>query len=390
MKVAVIDYGGGNTDSVRRALAALGAEVVAAADAAALAAAERVVLPGVGHFGAVMAALDARGLRPAILDFIAAGKPFLGVCVGLQALFAASEEAPGIAGLGLWPGQVRRLRAAKVPHVGWAALVCQTPSRLLAGAGLAPSFYFTHSYVAPIAPATSFAAYYPDAFTAVAEAGNLLGVQFHPEKSGAAGRAVLANFLTWPRIAPVAIPAPPALPTAPARRIIPCLDVHAGRVVKGVQFEALRDSGDPAALAAAYSRQGADELVLLDVSASRENRSAMLDTVRAVAREIWIPLTVGGGVRSVAEAGALLAAGADKVAVNSAALARPELIAEMAGAFGSQAVIAALDARRTPSDEPAWQVFSHGGSRAAGRDAVDWAREAERRGAGEILLTSMD
>lgn len=387
MAVAIVDYGGGNTDSVRRALAGLGAEPYLAGDASALARAQAAVLPGVGHFGAVMAAIDGRGLRRPILDFIASGKPFLGVCVGLQALYEASEEAPEAAGLGLWPGRVRRLRGpGKIPHVGWTGVACRCPSRLLAGAGLAPSFYFTHSYAAPVTEATSYVACHGEEFTAAAEAGNVMGVQFHPEKSGAAGQLVLANFVTWPRSAPVAIPS--RAPGGATRRIIACLDVHGGRVVKGVQFERLRDSGNPAELAAAYNRQGADELVMLDVSASREARSTLLETVRAIARETWIPLCVGGGVRTLEEGGALLGAGADKVAVNSAALARPRLIAEMAQAFGAQAVVVAIDARRGAGQ--GWEAFTHGGSRATGRDAVDWAREAEAMGAGEILLTSMD
>lgn len=387
--IAVVDYGGGNAASMCKALRALGAEPRLTSEPAALRQADRLVLPGVGHFGSLLAALDARGLRAPLRDFIASGRPFLGVCVGLQALYEGSEEAPAAQGFGLLPGRVRRLQGdMKIPHVGWGSLVCDRPSRLLAGAGLAPSFYFTHSYVAPLGESTTYRAHYPDAFTAVAESGNIFAVQFHPEKSGAAGMAVLANFLTLPRVAPVSIPAAPPS-RAPARRIIPCLDVRGGRVVKGVQFLRLRDSGSPAELAAAYNRLGADELVLLDITASREERPTLLATVREVARELWIPFCVGGGVRARADAAEILAAGADKVAVNTAALARPELITELAAAFGSQAVVAALDARARPGAS-GWDVFSHGGHRPAGRDAVAWAREAESRGAGEILLTSMD
>lgn len=169
----------------------------------------------------------------------------------------------------------------------------------------------------------------------------------------------------------------------PRPRLIPCLDVAAGRVVKGVRFEGLRDVGDPVELGAAYSDAGADELVFLDVKATLEERASLVELVRRVAERLAIPFTVGGGVRSVDDAAALLEAGADKVSVNSAALARPALVSELAARLGSQAVVVAIDAARG-------EVFSHAGTRSAGRRAVDWAREAERCGAGEILLTSID
>jgi len=175
----------------------------------------------------------------------------------------------------------------------------------------------------------------------------------------------------------------------PAKRIIPCLDVDAGRVVKGVRFVDLRDAGDPAELAAAYDRAGADEIVFLDITASHEERRTLLDAVARTADEVFIPLTVGGGVRSVEDMQELLSHGADKVSVNSAALADPTLITRCAEVFGSQCVVLAIDARRR-DDGRGWEVYSHGGRRPAGRDAVEWAAEGERLGAGEILLTSMD
>ena len=171
------------------------------------------------------------------------------------------------------------------------------------------------------------------------------------------------------------------------RRIIPCLDVRDGRVVKGVKFQGLRDAGDPAELAAAYELQGADEIVLLDVSATPEGRGHQVETVRRVRAELAIPLTVGGGVRAVANAGALLEAGADKVGVNTAAVADPGLITEIATRFGSQCAVVAIDAQRF---EDGWRVVVRSGRDDAGRDAIEWAREATERGAGEILLTSWD
>ena len=175
----------------------------------------------------------------------------------------------------------------------------------------------------------------------------------------------------------------------PAKRIIPCLDVDGGRVVKGVRFVELRDAGDPAELAAAYDAAGADELVFLDITASSSGRSILLDAVARTADQVFIPLTVGGGVRTTDDIQELLSHGADKVSVNTAAIDDPELLTRGAELFGAQCMVLAIDARRRV-DGPGWEVFSHGGRRATGLDAVEWAREGERRGAGEILLTSMD
>ncbi len=176
-----------------------------------------------------------------------------------------------------------------------------------------------------------------------------------------------------------------------AKRIIPCLDCKDGRVVKGVQFLNLRDAGDPGELAEAYNREGADELVMLDISASREGRTTLMETVNRVARRLFIPLTVGGGVRSLEDARRLLSSGADKVAINTAAVETPQLIQELAAHFGRQAIVVAIDARRRSStDTPGWEVLTYGGTRPTGLDAVEWAGRVESLGAGEILLTSMD
>jgi len=175
-----------------------------------------------------------------------------------------------------------------------------------------------------------------------------------------------------------------------ARRVIPCLDVKDGRVVKGVRFVELRDAGDPVEAARAYDAQGADELVFLDIAASHEGRRILLDVVARTAEGVYMPFTVGGGVRGVDDVRALLRAGADKVSLNTAAVERPEVITEAAERFGSQCIVVAIDARRVPGPAPRWEVVTHGGRRPTGRDAVAWAQEAAARGAGEILLTSMD
>ena len=173
-----------------------------------------------------------------------------------------------------------------------------------------------------------------------------------------------------------------------AKRIIPCLDVNAGRVVKGVNFVALRDAGDPVEIARRYDAQGADEITFLDITASSDERDIILHIIEAVASQVFIPLTVGGGVRAVADVRRLLNAGADKVSMNTAAVTNPQLVADAAAKVGAQCIVVAIDAKQTSPGK--WEVFTHGGRKNAGLDAIDWARQVQLLGAGEILLTSMD
>jgi cyclase len=175
-----------------------------------------------------------------------------------------------------------------------------------------------------------------------------------------------------------------------AKRIIPCLDVKDGRVVKGVNFVNLRDAGDPVEVAQLYDAQGADELAFLDITASHEKRQIIIDVVHRTAQRLFIPLTVGGGIKTTEEIRALLRAGADKVSINTAAIQRPAFVREAAEAFGSQCIVVAIDAKRCQAAEFAWEVYTHGGRNATGLDAVAWAQQVEALGAGEILLTSMD
>jgi cyclase len=177
-----------------------------------------------------------------------------------------------------------------------------------------------------------------------------------------------------------------------AKRIIPCLDVTAGRVVKGVNFVQLRDAGDPVEIARRYDGEGADELTFLDITASSDARDILLHMIEAVAECVFIPLTVGGGVRRVDDVRRLLNAGADKISINTAAVQNPQLVADASGRFGAQCIVVAIDARRRAADDPArgWEVFTHGGRTATGLDAIEWARRVTELGAGEILLTSMD
>jgi imidazole glycerol-phosphate synthase subunit HisF len=173
-----------------------------------------------------------------------------------------------------------------------------------------------------------------------------------------------------------------------AKRIIPCLDVTNGRVVKGVNFTELRDAGDPVEIARRYDEQGADEITFLDITASSDNRDLILDIIEAVASQVFIPLTVGGGVRVVSDVRRLLNAGADKVSINTSAVTNPQLVADAASKYGSQCIVVAIDAKQTAPGK--WEVFTHGGRKATGLDAIEWARKMEQLGAGEILLTSMD
>ncbi|MDZ7661581.1 imidazole glycerol phosphate synthase subunit HisF [Thiohalophilus sp.] len=175
-----------------------------------------------------------------------------------------------------------------------------------------------------------------------------------------------------------------------AKRIIPCLDVDKGRVVKGVQFVDIRDAGDPVEIARRYDEQGADELTFLDITASHENRETMIHVVEQVAGQVFIPLTVGGGIRKIEDVRAMLNAGADKVAINTAAVDNPEFVREAAQKFGSQCIVVAIDAKQVSEDPKKWDIFTHGGRKATGLDAIEWARKMVDYGAGEILLTSMD
>lgn len=382
-RVGLLDTGVANLASMRSAFRRLGAEVVTVTGPEQAAGVTHLVLPGVGAFGPGAERIRARGLDRLVHRTVQDGLPLLAVCLGLQLLCEGSDETPGVAGLGILPGTCRRLPdSVPVPQLGWNAVAADPGCRLVESGEAA----YANSYCLMDAPPGERVAWTEHGvrFVAALERDSLLGCQFHPELSGPWGLALLDRWLRGaagePRSARVARP-------GLRRRIIPCLDVRDGRVVKGVRFQQLRDAGDPAALAGRYEAQGADELVLLDVSASQESRGTRLETVRQVRAAVSIPLTVGGGVRDADDARALLDAGADKVSVNTAAVAGPELIDVLSGEFGRQCVVLAVDARRNGHG---WEVLVKGGRQSAGRDAVAWAAEGVRRGAGEVLLTSWD
>lgn len=381
--VVIVDSGVANLTSIASAFGRLGAAVAVTPDPDAVRSAPRVVLPGVGAFGAGLATLRARGLTTAIADVAARGTPLLGVCLGMQMLCERSDEAPGVPGLGVIPGGCLRLPdSVRVPQLGWNHVAAEPGARLLAS-GVAA---FANSYALRDAPAGWTPAWstHGAPFVAALERNAILACQFHPELSGAWGAALLGRWLGNEAVSSANRSA--ALPGL-LRRIVPCLDVRDGRVVKGVRFQGLRDAGDPAVQAARYEEQGADEIVVLDVAASPEARKTHVETVARVRAVLRIPLTAGGGVKSVADARALLAAGADRISVNTAAVRRPQLLGELAAAFGRQCVVLAIDARRA---DGRWEVLALSGRERALPDAVTWAKWGEQLGAGEILLTSWD
>jgi imidazole glycerol phosphate synthase glutamine amidotransferase subunit len=386
MDLALVETGLANVASVRAAFARLGVDARPTTDPAVVAQAARVVLPGVGAFGAGMAALTRHGLVGPLRARVEAGRPTLAICLGLQLLADASDEDPGVPGVGALPVPVRRLPGGvRVPQLGWNAVEVGAGAALLR-----PGFAnFAHSYALFEAPPGWVPAWVTHGARVIAavERGAVLGCQLHPELSGDWGAALLGRWLDGPGPAAAQSAAPPP---GLRPRLVPCLDVKDGRVVKGVRFQGLRDAGDPVERAAAYAAQGADELVVLDVSAGPEARATAAHTVAAVRAVLPVPLTVGGGVRSVDDAARLLDAGADKVAVNSAAVADPALLGALAARFGRQCVVLALDAARRPDGAPGWEVVVASGRTRTGRDAVAWAAEAVARGAGEVLLTSWD
>ena len=387
--VAIIDSGVANLAAVESALTALGVDYSITADPKAVLDASHAVLPGVGRFSAGLETLRRHGLGEAVRQVHERGTPLLAVCLGMQMLGAGSDESPDTAGLGIVSGQFRRLPdSVRVPHLGWNQVSSDEDSGLPSGTAA-----FANSFYLPEPPSGWHAAWttHGATFVSMLAKGRTLACQFHPELSGPFGMRLIKDWLDGAHKVdtdadPVGGPNQ-AVWREVAPRIVPCLDVKDGRVVKGIRFQNLRDAGDPADQAGEYERQGADEIVILDIGASAEARETQRETVRAVRRRIHIPLTVGGGVRSVDDARGLLAAGADKVSVNTAAVRDPSLLERLSQAFGTQCVVLAIDARRLGDS---WDTLVIGGREATGIDAIEWGREGTHLGAGEILLTSWD
>jgi cyclase len=405
-QLVIASTGAANLASVVAMCERTGVEPIITKDPGLVAGADRLLLPGVGAFGAAMESLAASGLDKALASRIEKRQPTMGICLGMQLFCESSHEAPGVAGIGAIPVKVGRFAPGlPLPQLGWNRVQPKGGQDFIE-AGWA---YFANSYRITQVPkgySCAFSAY-GERFIAALTAGPdpLSGVpaillcQFHPELSGAWGQRLFMRWMGLNASAagasgdgstgrPAKTLSPAAASRGTALRILPCLDIKGGRVVKGTKFLNLVDSGDPVELAARYEAEGADEIALLDISATIEERRTALESVAAVRRKLSIPVSVGGGIRSVEDAERLLNAGADRVSVNSAAVRNPSLIKELARRFGVQCVIVAIDAARKGGG--GWEVFIEAGKKGTGIDAVEWAKRCAGLGAGEILLTSID
>ncbi|NEX17900.1 MAG: imidazole glycerol phosphate synthase HisHF [Halochromatium sp.] len=487
--ISLLDYGAGNVRSVRNAIAQLGFELTDIHRPADILAAEYLIFPGVGAFGAAMQRLNALGYTEPLKAYLAADRPFLGICIGLQSLFEGSDESPGVPGLGLIPGQVRRFPESSlaVPHMGWNGLRLQRDSALLAGLDQ-QRFYFVHSYHAEASPENAdwvlAETDYGGAFVSAVQRGRVAAVQFHPEKSGESGLELLRRFLggaldqqagqtPQPELArhpaegsPVpsahdGLPAqsshhgsaaytgqdgPP--PTQLAKRVIACLDVRSNDagdlvVTKGDQYDVresggeVRNLGKPVELARRYYEEGADEITFLNITAFRDfplSDQPMLEVLRRTSENVFVPLTIGGGIRAFTDAeghaysaldvaGEYFRSGADKISIGSDAVGTVEAvrargagdgssaIEQIAKVYGNQAVVISVDPRRVYVQSPdetartlietsipgpngeryCWfQCTIKGGREGRDVDAVELAQVCEQLGAGEILLNSID
>lgn len=446
--ISLLDYGAGNVRSVVNALERLGETVQTVSGGEDIVRAERLVFPGVGSFGSMMHILREKQFIGPLKDYLRAGKPFFGICLGLQALFERSEEAPDLPGLAVLPGAVRRFTVdLAVPHIGWNGIKVRQPSRLFHGLRGDEKFYFVHSY--HVVPATDDAVLtatdYGYEFVSAVQLGNIIATQFHPEKSGQAGLALLENFLATTRESVIPRSCPEK--TTLAKRIIACLDVRSNDrgdlvVTKGDQYDvrengAVRDLGSPVSLAGTYYREGADEITFLNITGFRDfplRDMPMLEVLRQTSKNVFVPLTIGGGIRDFRDkegnfhsaldvASEYFRSGADKVSIGSDAVLIVEevlksgkatglsSIEQIARVYGNQAVVISIDPRRVYVADPAgvahhviptlfpgpdgeeycwYQCTIKGGREGRELDAVTLAKVCEQLGAGEILLNCID
>jgi cyclase len=359
--------------------------------------ASHVIVPGVGTFKAALDILSSCGCKEAVQKRIKQGKPTMFICVGLQILAKSSEESEGETGFNLLKdAQVTKFsKKVCVPQQGWNRVFPAKNSRFIPKSGFC---YFSNSYkIDPSQVPEDWSAsvsYYGEPFVAAVEKGNIFACQFHPELSGEYGLSLVKNWFSVTCDKTITLESTLETFTSntinnKTHRIIPCLDVKDGKVVKGIKFQNITDAGDPTSRALEYEKQGADELVMLDISATVEGRKTKFEVVKSIRSVISIPLTVGGGVSSLEDAKALLDSGADKVAINTAAVKNPQLIQEISNHFGKQCTVLSLDAAKR-LDGKGWEVVIQAGKDRTGIDAVEWAVKCVGLGAGEILLTSWD
>lgn len=446
--ITLLDYGAGNVRSVINAIERLGETVLLVNSGADIDQAERLVFPGVGNFGALMRTLREKDLRDPLTRYLHSGKPFFGICVALQALFASSEEAPEEPGLGILPGRVQRFTCdLAIPHIGWNGLKARQASPLFQGLQGNEKFYFVHSYhVTPesendVLTTTD----YGYEFVSAIQRGAMVATQFHPEKSGKAGLKLLENFLsgTQASIKPAACPQKTEL----AKRVIACLDVRANDrgdlvVTKGDQYDvrekgSVRNLGKPVELAGEYYEQGADEVTFLNITGFRDfplEDMPMLEVLQETSKNVFVPLTIGGGIRDFTDcngrfysalevASQYFRSGADKISIGSDAVLIVEevlktgratglsSIEQIARVYGNQAVVISIDPRRVYVESPdavphqvittdfpgpngehyCWyECTIKGGREGRPVDAVTLAKVCEQLGAGEILLNCID
>lgn len=452
--VTLLDYGAGNVRSVRNAIRALGFTVKDVAAPADILSAEKLIFPGVGSFGSTVRRLHESGYFEPLIDYLHSGRPFLGICLGLQTLFEGSEESPGVPGLGIIKGHVSKIdeRLVAVPHIGWNGVRICKPSPLFSEYRQ-ERLYFVHSYRAVASEENSdwilCTTDYGGRFISGVQRGDVAAFQFHPEKSGAAGLAILKNFLGRSRLtATDKIDRRPEAQgkTMLAKRIIACLDVRTNDqgdlvVTKGDRYDVrergqVRNLGKPVALAKRYYEDGADEITFLNITGFRDfplRDQPMLEVLRRTSENVFVPLTIGGGIRAytdsqgkfhsaLAVAAEYFRSGADKVSIGSDAVyaveahlragrAQNSAISEIAEVYGSQAVVISIDPRRVYVSQPdqgahrtirteipgpngeryCWYQCTVKGGR-EGRDLDAWqlARVCEQLGAGEILLNCID
>jgi imidazole glycerol-phosphate synthase len=446
--ITLLDYGAGNVRSVINALESLGEAVTIVSRREDIARAGKLVFPGVGNFGNMMETLQRKGWTEALGSYLAEGRPFLGICLGLQVLFEESEEAPGIRGLGFLRGRVKRFRIERaVPHIGWNGLRLQKPSPLFRGLNGDEKFYFVHSYAVQPEDASVILSTtdYGGPFVSGIQRGSVIATQFHPEKSGAAGLALLRNFVES-REEPVMPEQGPSV-TCLAKRIIACLDVRCNDqgdlvVTKGDRYDVreegnVRNLGKPVELARRYYEEGADEITFLNITGFRDfplEDLPMIEVLRQTSRNVFVPLTIGGGIRDYTDANgsrysalqvadAYFRSGADKISIGSDAVRIVQevlrtgkrtgrsAIERIANVYGNQAVVVSIDPRRVYVPSPdgrdagvmetecvgprgerfCWyQCTMEGGRQGSNLDAVTLARMSEELGAGEILLNCID
>ena len=446
--IALLDYGAGNVRSVINAIESLGEKVKVVSCSDDIMSAEKLVFPGVGNFGSMMQILRERNFVAPLKAYLRSDRPFLGICLGLQALFEKSEEAPDVEGLGLISGSVKRFEIdLSVPHIGWNGIRIKQPSRLFSGLRGDEKFYFVHSY--HVVPEDDTAVLtttdYGYAFVSGVQRGNIVAMQFHPEKSGEAGLVILKNFLESGRekTTPLLV----SEETRLAKRIIACLDVRSNDqgdlvVTKGDQYDVrengtVRNLGKPVELAERYYQEGADEITFLNITGFRDfplKDMPMIEVLKKTSKNVFVPLTIGGGIRDYVDtdgrhytalevAAEYFRSGADKISIGSDAVLIVEAylrtgkatgqsaIEQISAVYGNQAVVISIDPRRVYVSSPdavkhlvietdipglngeryCWyQCTIKGGREGRDLDAVTLAEVCEKLGAGEILLNCID